>query len=160
MEKFEVKVIYNEQDAVEAMRKLSEFEVLIQNSKEEVAEKQAQIKEAEKLRESVEAELINYYKDEIDMDEEFDFNCDYGSFKSRTGSKWNYKNENEILDYLNNHNPKLIRIKKEIDKNGLKKQYEVVDGRLYDAENDEFIDGATITKETTYSLTTNPKAVI
>lgn len=160
MEKFEVKIIYSEQEAVETMKKLSEFDVMIQNAKDEVAEKQAQIKEAEKLRKEVEVELINYYKDEIEMDDEFDFDCDYGSFKSRTAPKWNYKNENEILDYLNNHNQKLVRIKKEVDKVGLKKKYEVVDGRLYDAENDEFIDGVTITRETNYTLTTTPKAVI
>lgn len=160
MDKFEVKQIYSEQEAVAVMKNLAEFEVLIQNAKDEIAAKQLQIKEAEAMRKQVEEELIKYYKEEIDMDEEFDFDCDYGSFKSRTAAKWNYEDEKKILGYLRQHNPKLIRTKEEVDKTNLKKKYEVVDGKLYDSENDEFIEGLTITRETTYSLTTNPKAVV
>lgn len=160
MDKFEIKEIYSEQEAVAVMKNLAEFDVLIQNAKDEVAIKQSKIKEAEAMRKEVEDELIKYYKEEIDMDEEFNFECDYGSFKSRTGTKWNYENEKKILAYLRQNNPKLIRTKEEVDKVNLKKQYEVVDGKLYDAENDEFVEGLTITKETTYSLTTNSRAVI
>ena len=58
------------------------------------------------------------------------------------------------------NNPKLIRTKEEVDKNALKKTYEVVDGKLYDSDNDEFVDGVRIEKETTFKVTLNTKAVI
>ncbi len=160
MDKLEIKPIYSEEEAVTAMKNLSEFDLLIENAKLEVKEMQEKIKQAEKMRESVKDNLIEYYKDEIEMDDEFEFNCEYGEFKSRKSTKYNYTNEKSILSYLENNNKKLVRIKKEIDKNGLKKAYEVVDGKLYDADNDEFIEGVEIKKEITYSLNTTPKAVL
>lgn len=160
MVKLEVKPIYSEQDAVAVLKQMAELSVLVDNAKEEIAQKQAIIKEVESQMKAVEKELITYYKDEIEMDDEFEFTCDYGEFKSRTATKYNYKDEKKILAYLRMNNPKLIRTKEEIDKNSLKKTYEVLDGKLYDSENDEFIDGVTVEKETSYSLKVNTKAVV
>lgn len=160
MEKFEIKPIYSEQDAVATLKQMAELSVLVENAKEEIEERNKAIKAVEAQMKLVEAELIKYYKDEIEMDDEFDFNCEYGEFKSRTATSWKYDDEKKILAYLKMNNPKLVRIKEDVDKNALKKAYDVVEGRLYDVDNDEFIDGVRVEKETTYKVTLNTKAVV
>jgi len=160
MANLEVKPIYSEQDAIATLKQMAELSVLVENAKDEITQRQNAIKEVEAQMKLVEAELITYYKDEIEMDDEFDFNCEYGEFKSRTASSWKYDDEKKIIAYLKMNNPKLIRTKEEVDKNALKKTYEVVDGKLYDSDNDEFVDGVRIEKETTFKVTLNTKAVI
>lgn len=160
MANLEIKPIYSEQDAVAVLKQMAELSVLVENAKEEIEERQKAIKAVEAQMKLVEDELVKYYKDEIEMDDEFDFNCEYGEFKSRTATSWKYDDEKKILAYLRANNPKLVRIKEEIDKNALKKAYEVVDGQLYDKDNDEFIEGVRVAKETTYKITLNTKAVV
>lgn len=160
MANLEIKPIYSEQDAVAVLKQMAELSVLVENAKEEIEERQKAIKAVEAQMKLVEDELVKYYKDEIEMDDEFDFNCEYGEFKSRTATSWKYDDEKKILAYLKANNPKLVRTKEEIDKNALKKAYEVVEGRLYDEDNDEFIEGVRVAKETTYKITLNTKAVV
>lgn len=160
MANLEIKPIYSENDAVATLKQMAELSILVENAKGEIAQRQEVIKNVEAQIKLVEAELIKYYKDETEMDDEFDFNCEYGEFKSRTASSWKYDDEKKILAYLKMNNPKLVRTKEEIDKNALKKAYEVVDGKLYDVDNDEFIEGLRVERETTYKVTLNTKAVV
>ena len=97
MANLEVKPIYSEQDAIATLKQMAELSVLVENAKDEIAQRQNVIKEVEAQMKLVEAELITYYKDEIEMDDEFDFNCEYGEFKSRPHHLGNMMTRKRLL---------------------------------------------------------------
>lgn len=159
LKEFEI-IINNESDVEEIMKRLGDFEARIEMEEAKIKKAQEQIKKAKEMKASVEEALLDYYKDELSMDEDFEFKCEYGEFKARKQTKWSYTDEKAILKYLEENNPNLIRIKKEIDKNNFKKKYEVVDGMLYDSAKDVYIDGVVVDNIVNHSLKINKVGLV
>ncbi|ENK0837084.1 host-nuclease inhibitor Gam family protein [Clostridium botulinum] len=84
--------------------------------------------------------LVEYYKELKQKDPKAKISTPYGKVTSRKNKKWNYKNENEFLEYLtsNGYN-NLIRVKKEIDKAKIKKEFSIKDDVVINKETGEIL---------------------
>ena len=74
-----------------------------------------------------------------------------GTLKSVTRNKWHYR-ENDLLKWLKEHRPDLVRVKEEPNKDQLKKVAKVhANGFVY-TEDGEKIEGVMVTPETKFSI--------
>lgn len=132
-------IIFDDDDAKNAlqiMAHLKDYENAIKDAQKKVSGK---YKELESL-------LKDYYEQQTKDGTKYKIDCEYGTVSKTKSATWEYKNEDSIVNQLEVLAPELIRVKKEIDKNALKKQCEVTD----DGEvllNDELIDNLTVFKE-------------
>ena len=140
----------SEQQAIELLSILSE-----------IKEYENQIKEAQKLvkekYKDVEKKLEVYYETQLALDEDYKLDCDFGKMSKSNRTKWKYEDEKSIINQLETLAPELIRVKREIDKNALKKRVEVADDGavLMETENGiEIIDGVIAPKEESISIKT------
>lgn len=67
--------------------------------------------------------LVQYYREEKEKNPKFKLSTPYGKVYSKKTKKWNYENEEEIKNYLEENAPELLKVKVEIDKKELKKRY-------------------------------------
>lgn len=75
-------------------------------------------------KEYFEGLLIEYYLSEKQKDKKFKLSTPYGKVSSRKSKTWTYEDEQKLIEYLENSGEKdLIRVKKELNKSDLKKQY-------------------------------------
>ncbi|NFH48641.1 hypothetical protein FC976_15795 [Clostridium sporogenes] len=97
--------------------------------------------------------LVEYYKGLKQNDPKAKISTPYGKVTARKTKKWNYKNENEFLEYLtsNGYN-NLIRVKKEIDKAKIKKEFSVKDGTVVNEETGEILPFIDIVEEETINV--------
>ncbi|NLY46827.1 MAG: hypothetical protein GX053_12700 [Tissierella sp.] len=87
--------------------------------------------------------LEEYYREQRKVDAKFKLSTPYGKITSRKQQpKWNYE-EDRLLKWLKANDLELIRTKEEVDKNELKKKYQVVSGNVV-TENGEIVEGITI----------------
>jgi hypothetical protein len=140
----------SEQQAIELLSILSEIDKY-----------EKQMKEAHKLvkekYKEVEKKLQVYYETQLALDEDYKLDCDFGKLSKSNRTKWKYEDEKSIINQLEVIAPELIRIKKEIDKNGLKKKVDVTDDGTVIMETDngiEIIDGVIAPKEESISIKT------
>ena len=82
-----------------------------------------ELKAYEGDKEYLEGLLIAYYKQQKELDPKFKLSTPYGKVNSRKVTKWEYCDEDGLIDYLKENNTDCIRIKEEIDKAYLKKVY-------------------------------------
>ena len=82
-----------------------------------------EIKAYEGDKEYLEGLLVAYYKQQKELDPKFKLSTPYGKVNSRKVTKWEYCDEDGLIDYLKENNTDCIRIKEEIDKAYLKKVY-------------------------------------
>jgi len=97
--------------------------------------------------------LVEYYKELKQSDPKAKISTPYGKVTSRKNKKWNYKNENEFLEYLtsNGYN-NLIRVKKEIDKIGIKKEFELKDDVVINKNTGEILPFIDVVEEETINV--------
>lgn len=89
--------------------------------------------------------LEDYYRELREIDSKAKLSTPYGKVTSRRQQpKWNYE-DSKIIEWLNNNNKDLIRVKKEIDKAELKKMYKIVGNNVV-TEDGEIVEGITIEK--------------
>jgi len=119
------------------------------------------MKEAHKLvkekYKEVEKKLQVYYETQLALDEDYKLDCDFGKLSKSNRTKWKYEDEKSIINQLETLAPELIRVKREIDKNALKKRVEVTDDGTVLMETDngiEIIDGVIAPKEESISIKT------
>jgi len=127
----------------------------------EIDKYEKQMKEAHKLvkekYKEVEKKLQVYYETQLALDEDYKLDCDFGKMSKSNRTKWKYEDEKSIINQLETLAPELIRIKREIDKNALKKRVEVTDDGTVLMETDngiEIIDGVIAPKEESISIKT------
>jgi len=127
----------------------------------EIKKYEEQIKEAQKLVKNkykdVEKKLQVYYESQLSLDEDYKLDCDFGKLSKSNRTKWKYEDEKSIINQLEVLAPELIRTKKEIDKNALKKKVDVTDDGtvIMETENGiEIIDGVVAPKEESISIKT------
>jgi phage host-nuclease inhibitor protein Gam len=140
----------SEQQAIELLSILSE-----------IKEYEKQIKDAQKLvkekYKDVEKKLQVYYESQLALDEDYKLDCDFGKLSKSNRTKWKYEDEKSIINQLETLAPELIRVKREIDKNALKKRVEVTDDGTVLMETDngiEIIDSVIAPKEESISIKT------
>ncbi|CAM2952343.1 host-nuclease inhibitor Gam family protein [Hathewaya histolytica] len=83
-------------------------------------------KENEDLKNSMEffeSLLTEYYMKQREVDKKFKLSTPYGKVTSRKSKKWNYVNEEELINYLKENDMDLIKIKEDINKTELKKVF-------------------------------------
>lgn len=97
--------------------------------------------------------LVEYYKELKQKDPKAKISTPYGKVTARKTKKWNYKNENEFLEYLtsNGYN-NLVRVKKEIDKTKIKKEFSVKDGTVVNEETGEILPFIDVVEEETINV--------
>ena len=127
----------------------------------EIDKYEKQMKEAHKLvkekYKEVEKKLQVYYETQLALDEDYKLDCDFGKLSKSNRTKWKYEDEKSIINQLETLAPELIRVKREIDKNALKKRVEVTDDGTVLMETDngiEIIDGVIAPKEESISIKT------
>ena len=152
--------VTNEQEAIEVMKLLSNLDVIILNSEEELKSMKEKLEQGKKLRELAEYNLINYTKIQQELDNDYKLNTEYGNVSQRKTNSWIYKDEKRLVAQLKYINPKLVRIKEEIDKVAFKKAYDVVDGQIYNPITDEYFDGVEVEEKISYSVNTKSKEVV
>ena len=125
----------------------------------EIDKYEKQMKEAHKLvkekYKEVEKKLQVYYETQLALDEDYKLDCDFGKLSKSNRTKWKYEDEKSIINQLETLAPELIRVKREIDKNALKKRVEVTDDGTVLMETDngiEIIDGVVAPKEESISI--------
>lgn len=67
--------------------------------------------------------ITDYYRRLRKEDPKAKLTTPHGKITTRKTKQWNYINEDEILKYLKENNPNLIKTKEEVDKAELKKLY-------------------------------------
>lgn len=108
-------------------------------------------KENESAENSIEyfkAVLSSYFTELKEQDPKAKVSTPYGKITSRKNTKWDYINEADLMKYLEDNNPSLIRIKKEINKADLKKTYK----NGIDAETGEILPGVKVSTEENISI--------
>ncbi|MPU14874.1 hypothetical protein FGL68_06670 [Acinetobacter baumannii] len=97
--------------------------------------------------------LVQYYKELKKSDPRAKINTPYGKVATRKTKKWNYRNEEEFLEYLtsNGHN-NLVRVKKEIDKIKIKKEFVNQDGVVVDKNTGEILPYIDVVEEENISV--------
>lgn len=97
--------------------------------------------------------LVKYYKELKKSDPKAKINTPYGKVAARKTKKWNYKNEEEFLEYLtsNGHN-NLVRVKKEIDKTKIKKEFVTQDGVVVNKNTGEILPYIDVVEEENISV--------
>ncbi|EHN15517.1 host-nuclease inhibitor Gam family protein [Clostridium sporogenes] len=84
--------------------------------------------------------LLQYYKELKQKDPKAKIRTPYGKITSRKNKKWNYGNEEELIKYLtSNGYDNLIKLKEEVNKTELKKNFIVNNGMVLDKETGEII---------------------
>lgn len=93
--------------------------------------------------------LTEYYRALKEENPKAKLSTPYGKVSSRKQKKWNYNNEEEIINYLtqNGYN-NLLKIKQSIDKSNLKKEFK----NGVNSETGELIPGIEITNEESISI--------
>jgi hypothetical protein len=110
-------------------------------------------KENETAKQSIEyfeSVLKEYYVKLREQDPKAKVSTPYGKITSRKAPKWNYTDETSLLQYLQDNDTSLIRIKEEINKADLKKKYK--DG--INTETGEILPGVEISDEESISIKT------
>jgi phage host-nuclease inhibitor protein Gam len=93
--------------------------------------------------------LTEYFKTLKEQDPKAKVSTPFGKISSRKSVKWHYQNEEEILKYLTaNGYQNLIRVKREVDKTELKKQFK----NGVDQTSGECIPGIEIVPEESISI--------
>lgn len=97
--------------------------------------------------------LLQYYKELKQKDPKAKISTPYGKVTARKTKKWNYKNENEFLEYLtsNGYN-NLVRVKKEIDKAKIKKEFELKDDVVINKNTGEILPFIDVVEEETINV--------
>lgn len=97
--------------------------------------------------------LIEYYKELKQSDPKAKISTPYGKVAARKTKKWNYKNENEFLEYLtsNGYN-NLVRVKKEIDKTKIKKEFIPKDDVVINKNTGEILPFIDVVEEETINV--------
>lgn len=98
----------------------------------------------------LEFKLQEYFKSQRDQDKKFKLSTPYGAVTSRKTTKYNYVDEELVLNYLKENHSAALRIKEEIDKNEFKKIYK--DGVNY--ETGEVIPGVEIETVENFNIKT------
>ena len=124
--------------------KEKEVEQLAKNEIERInAWKKEELEATEGSKNYFEGLLTEYYIKQREVDEKFKLSTPYGKVSSRKQQpKWNYEDE-KVVDWLEENNEKLIRIKKEVDKAAFKKFYEI-NGSNVVTEDGEIVEGVMI----------------
>lgn len=98
--------------------------------------------------------LTEYFVTEREKDPKFKISTPYGKVSARKQQpKWHYEDE-KLLPYIENYNPDLIRVKKEINKTEFKKAVNegngfvlIDDGKIAHSETGEILEGITVTEQ-------------
>ncbi|GAA0081331.1 host-nuclease inhibitor Gam family protein [Clostridium sp. CTA-6] len=92
--------------------------------------------------------LVEYYRELKRNDPKPKITTPYGQVTSRKNKKWSYGNEEDFIEYLtsNGYN-NLIRVKKEIDKNEIKKEFILKDNVVINKNTGEVIPYIDVTEE-------------
>lgn len=94
-------------------------------------------------RKFFESLLEEYYREQREVDPKFRISTPYGRVSSRRQQpKWNY-NDRELLDWLKENQPELIRVKEEPNKVEIRKAFKVA-GENVVTEDGEIVEGITI----------------
>lgn len=133
-------------------RKRSEIKELADKEIQRIKEWQEQEEKGlNNSKEFFEGLLTEYFIRQKEVDPKFKISTPYGKVSSRKQQpKWNY-DDKKLIPYLENYNPKLIRIKKEVNKVDFKKAVKnkegfivTEDGNVISNETGELIEGVTI----------------
>ncbi|NFM26206.1 hypothetical protein FDB84_17635 [Clostridium sporogenes] len=89
--------------------------------------------------------LLQYYKELKQSNSKAKINTPYGKVTSRKNKKWNYGEEQDLIKYLtsNGYN-NLIKVKQEVNKTELKKNFSVSNGMVLDKETGEIIPNVSV----------------
>lgn len=137
-------------------RKISAFKKDVED-KHELAEAERlridtwEKKETEVAKNSIaffEGVLKEYFRKLREQDPKAKVSTPYGKISSRKSAKWNYVNEEELLKYLKDNNPELIKTTEEVKKPDLKKEYK--DG--VDSKTGELLPGVEVSSEESISI--------
>lgn len=82
-----------------------------------------ELKQYEDDRDYFEGLLSQYYRTEKEKDKRFKLSTPFGKVTSKETDKWNYEDEEALLNYLKTSEPKCVRVKEEVNKTELKKIY-------------------------------------
>ena len=111
-----------------------------------------QITKLKEIEDEAEKLLLEYYKAQLEADPEYKGELNFGKFSKIRQKKWVYEDEKAIIKQLKLLNPKLIRVKEELDKTAFKKAFEVAgDGEVV-TEDFQIIDGVHVEEEISYSV--------
>lgn len=116
-----------------------------------VAFKDNEKKSAEDSISFFESLLIEYYEEQKAIDDKFKLKTAQGSLVARNTKSYKYEDEKVIAFLKENDFTELIRIKEEIDKTNLKKQFKVKDNVLV-TEDGEIVDGVIVEDKVSYSI--------
>ena len=111
----------------ELNRKKEEIDKMAESLKNEKIEaiNKWHTKEVSPLDNSIEflkSKLVEYYRNEKEKDPRFKLSTPYGKLTERKTKQWRY-DVDKVIAYLKENNQDLIRVKEELDKVSLKKQY-------------------------------------
>lgn len=121
----------------------------IDERKKALADATAQLKLIET---SVNDMLMDYYKKQLEIDENYKPELEHGNMTKRKSSTWVYDNESQIIAQMKVLNPSIVRVKEELDKVKFKKAFIVAgDGEVMTDEF-EIIDGVRVVEEVSYSI--------
>lgn len=132
--------------------KANEIKQLAQQEKARIEEwEKGELKVLEDNKEFFQGLLTEYYVIEKEKNPEFKLTTPYGKVSSRKQQpKWNYEEE-KLIPYLENYDPKLIRVKKEVNKADFKEVVKnkkgfmlLKDGTIISNETGELIQGVTV----------------
>lgn len=141
-----------EKDVELLLKQMAGVDDIIENTEKDLKSKKKILDSIKKKRDKAEEMILAYYLNQKELDEEYELNPEFAKVTSTTRDKWDYTDEQKIINQLKQINPKLVRVKEELDKNKFKATYEVVNGQVYDEDNDDFIDGVEVKRNTTYSV--------
>ncbi|MHC1683722.1 MAG: host-nuclease inhibitor Gam family protein [Clostridiaceae bacterium] len=104
--------------------KQSELAIIAQQEKVRIDKwLEQENKSYENDKEYVEGLLTEYFLSQRRLDNKFKLSTPYGKVTSRKVSKWIYKDEIELIKYLKNSTPELVRVKEELNKAEIKKVF-------------------------------------
>lgn len=75
-------------------------------------------------KEFFEAKILEYFKQQRELDPKAKLSTPYGKVATRKSKKWNYTNEEELIGYMEeNEYTEGVRVKKEINKTFIKQMF-------------------------------------
>lgn len=92
--------------------------------------------------------LADYYKEEREKDSKFKLSTPYGKVSSRKDTIWNWEDEQALMDYLKDNKLPGIRVKEELNKIDIKKQFK----NGVNAETGEILPGVSVEQKETITV--------
>lgn len=153
--------ITNLDDADWAIRKIKEAEARKEKREEFIKNQEAKLKRYKKQVEdnfywetaNLKQKLQDFVDAEIAKDKKFKLTTINGSAGYRHSTKWNYKDEEGIIEQLKKSKlDKYIRVKEQINKVELKKNLIILDSGKVATEDGEILEGIEVKKNKTFNI--------